>query len=135
MVKPTVVASTTCNRKVLLGVIPVKIPSTHGFKVTYALLDPGSQITLMKGSMARRLNLRGREIKLNNNTAAGSRPIEGEKVSFMLNSLDRKESIEIHKAYMITASPFDNASELPVESLDRWDHLRGIHLPHAANKK
>ena len=90
-VKPTVVASTTCNWNVLLGVIPVKIQSTHGFEITYALLDPGSQITLMKSSMARRLNLRGREIKLNINTAAGSRPIESEEISFMLEILIRSE--------------------------------------------
>ena len=114
---------------------PVKIQSTHGFEVTYALLDPGSQVTLMKSSMARRLNLRGRQIKLNINTAVGSRPIESQEISFMLNSLDGKESIEIPNAYIITALPFDNAPELPVGSLDRWDHLKGIHLPHAPNKE
>ena len=119
VVKPTVVASSTCNWNVLLGVIPVKIQSTHGFEITYALLDPGSHITLMKSSMARRINLRGREIKLNNNTAVGSRPIESEEISFMVNSLDGKEPIEISKAYVITAFPFDNARELPVGSLDR----------------
>ena len=42
VVKPTVIATTTCNGNVLLGVIPVKIQSTHEFEVTYALLDPGS---------------------------------------------------------------------------------------------
>ena len=53
----------------------------------------------------------------------------------MLNSLDGKESIEISKAYIITALPFDKAPELPVGSLDRCDHLKGIHLPHAPNKE
>ena len=135
VVKPIVVASTTCNWNVLLGVIPVKIQSNHGFEVTYALLDPGSQITLKKSSMTRRLNLRGKEIKLNINTAAGSRPIENGEISFMLNSRDGKESKEIPNHYVITALPFDNASELPVGALDRWDHLKGIHLIHAPNKE
>ena len=135
LVKSTVVVPTTCHWNVLLGVITLKIQSTHGFEITYTLLDPGSQITLMKRSIARRFNLRGREIKLNINTAAGSRPIESEELSFMLNSLDEKESIEIPKACVITALPCDNAPEFPVGSLDRWDHLKGIHLPHAPNKE
>ena len=53
----------------------------------------------------------------------------------MLNSLDGKESMEIPKAYVIIALPCDNAPELPVGSLDRWDHLKRIHLSHAPNKK
>ena len=53
----------------------------------------------------------------------------------MLNSLDGKESIEMLKAYVITVLPCDNAPELPVGSLDRWDHLKDIHLPHAPNKE
>ena len=93
------------------------------------------QITLMKRSMARRPNLRGRESKLNIITSVGSRPIESEEISFILNSLDEKESIEIPNAYVITASPFDNAPQLPVGSLHRWDHLKCIHRTHAPNKE
>ena len=133
-VKPTVVASTTCNWNVLLGVIPVKIQSTHGIGIIYALLDPGSQITLIKSCMARRLNLIGREIKWNINTASGSGSIESEEIGFIVNSRDGKESIEIPKAYVITALPFDNAPELPVRLLDIWDHLKGTHLPQALNR-
>ena len=135
VVKPTAGASTTCNWNVLFGVIPVKIESFHGFEITNALLSPGSQIILMKRSVARRLNLKGQEIQLNISTTVGSRPIESEKMSFMFNSLDGKESIEIPNAYIITALPFDNAPELPVGSLDRRDHLKGIHLLHAPNKE
>ena len=131
----TVVPSTTYNWDVVLGVIQVKIRSTDGFEITCALLDSGCQFTLMKRSMARRPNLKSREIKLNINTEACSRPIGSEEISFMLNSLDGKESIEIPKAYAIAASPFDNAPELSVGSLDKWDHLKGIHLPHASNKE
>ena len=127
VVKPTVVASTTCNWNVLLGVIQVKIQSTHGLEITYALLVSGSQITLMKSSMARRLNLRGREIKLNINTAVGSRSIEREEISFMLNSLDGKESIEISEAYVITECRlddhlFENSSQL-VLSLSQFNEF------------
>ena len=57
------------------------------------------------------------------------------EISFMLNSLDGKESIEIPRAHVITALHFDNAPELPVKSLDKWDHLKCIHLPHAPNKE
>ena len=85
--------------------------------------------------MARRLNLTGREIKLNIYTAVDSRPIESEEISFMLNPLDGKELVEIPKAYVITALPCDNAPELPVGLLDRWDHLKGIHLTHDPNKE
>ena len=77
----------------------------------------------MKRSMARRLNLRRREIKLNINTAAGSRQTESEEIYFMLNSLDGKESVEIPKAYVITAFSFDNALKLPARSLDRWNQF------------
>ena len=118
-----------------MGVIPVKLQSMHGFEITYALLDPGSQITLIKSSLARGLNLRGREIKLSINTAASSRPIENEEISYMINSLDGKETIENPKAFVITALNCDNAPELPVGLLDRWDYLKGIHLPHAPNKE
>ena len=134
-VTPSVVASTTCNWNDLFGVISVKIQSTHGFEITYALLDPGSQITLMKSSMTRRLDLRGREIKLNNITAVGSRHIESGEISFMLNSLDGQVSTTVPKAYVITAILFDNAPELSAGSHDRWDHFEGIHLPYAPNKE
>ena len=73
----------------------MNIQSNHGFEITHALLDPGSQFTLMKGSMARILNLKGREIKLSIITPAASEPIDSEEISFMLNSLGGKESIEI----------------------------------------
>ena len=72
---------------------------------------------------------------LNINTTVGSRPIESEEISFTLNFLDGKELIEIPKAYVLTALPFDNAPELSLGSLDRWDHLKCIHLPYASNKK
>ena len=85
-VKSTIVASTTCNWNVLLNVIPVKIQSIHGFEITYALLLPSSHITLMKRSMARRLNLSGREIKLNINKSAGSRPIESGEIRKSLSA-------------------------------------------------
>ena len=48
VIRPTVVASTRCDWNVFLGVIPVKIQSMHGFQITYALLDPASQITLVR---------------------------------------------------------------------------------------
>ena len=53
----------------------------------------------------------------------------------MLNSLDGKEWIRIPKAYVITALPFDNAPELHVGLLDRWDYLKGIHLLYVLNKE
>ena len=111
----------------------MKIQSTHGFGITYALVDPGSQITVIKSSMIRRLNLRGREITFNIITAAGGRRIENEEISFVLNSLDVKESIGISKAYVIIALPCDKAPELSVGSLERWDRFKGIHLPHDPN--
>ena len=53
----------------------------------------------------------------------------------MLNSLDGKESIKISKAYVNSTLTFDSAPELPVGSLDKWDHFKRIHLPHAPNKE
>ena len=82
--KQSIVTSTNCNWNVLLGIVPVRVENIGGTEVNYALLDLGSQITLVKESLAKKLKRDGKKIKLFINTVYGRR-----EIGITLTSLDR----------------------------------------------
>ena len=131
----SVVTSTNCNWDVLLGVIPVKVQSEWGSEITYALLDPGSQVTLVKDSLVKKLNLNGGETRLAINTALGCSIIGTKEIEITLNSIDGIESIEIPRAFVVRDLPVTDAPDLPISTISKWHHLRDIELPVAQNKE
>ena len=66
-----------------------------GAEVTYALLDPGSQITLVKESLAKKLKRGGKETKLSINTVSGHSTINTREIEITLTSMDGTSAVEV----------------------------------------
>ena len=133
--KQSIVTSTNCNWEVLLGIVPVSVEIIEGTEVTYPLLDPGSQITLVMERLAKKLKRGGKETKLSINTASGRSTINTREIGITLTSMDGTSAVEVPKAYVIPTLPFQEAPTISVETLKRWQHLSDIKLSEAENKE
>ena len=77
------------QRKVLLQVLPVQIHSQDNLINTYAVLDPGSDSTLIRKDLADRLQLVGETCQFHINTVGNDVSTQNlHRVSFSLSSKD-----------------------------------------------
>jgi hypothetical protein len=108
-----------------LGFIPVRLVSSTREVLTYALIDNGSDVTLVDDEVSSRLNLNGKSCKLNVRTLHGTRIISGKQVGLEIQSLSSDFSVPVDLAYVVKSLPVTrvDASSVRVED---WAHLKGI---------
>ena len=80
------------ERRICLGVLPVKVKATGGTRIveTSALLDSGSEVTLCKEQIFIELGTRGSKCSYELQSATGSKNIEGHVVDVVVMSVDGK---------------------------------------------
>ena len=132
--KQSIVTSTNCNWKVILDIVPVSVETIGGTEGTYALLDPGSKITLVNESLAKKLKRGGKKTKLSINMASGRSTIKTREIGITLTSMDGTSAVKIPMAYMIPTLPMQETPTISVETLKRCQHLSDIKLSEAENK-
>ncbi|MBM6549258.1 hypothetical protein [Streptococcus dysgalactiae] len=105
-----------------LGFVPVTLKNGNQNVVTYALLDNGSDVTLLSERIADRLNIKGEACSLRVRTST----LLCQRVSVALESLDGESLIVIDSAYVVKQLPVDCA-EIPSDvDLKVWPHLSDI---------
>ncbi|CAI2732197.1 unnamed protein product [Schistosoma spindalis] len=117
------------SSKVCLGIIPVRLYGPKGCLETYALLDSGSDTSIVCEELINRLGIEGKETSIRVTTVNGTSTCECLEVNLEVFSLDQRGSIKINKAYTTKKLPIDYAEPLTELQLRRWKHLRDITLP------
>ena len=126
-------ASVGLKDQVLLQIVPVYVHGPHGRRKVNALLDMGSQISLIKEDTASRLGLEGRVQPLRISTVDGSQTRPSRQVNIEIQSLLSEERFTVTAAQ---TTPVLNvpghAINWPDEKL-KWPHLADLNLQRTAS--
>ncbi|KFD49734.1 hypothetical protein M513_09431 [Trichuris suis] len=114
------------NSTVLLSVVPVCVHRSISSSLTYALLDPGSEATLITEEMANKLALTRKKSTVRLSTFYGSVPITtSAMVSFQVSATDGMYTVHVKNAITV---PGLNLSQRTMDWPQlkwKWSHPEG----------
>ncbi|CAH8548192.1 unnamed protein product [Schistosoma haematobium] len=116
------------SSQVCLGMIPVRLVLGNAEMVGYALLDNGSDVTLIKSSCLRYLGLKEDRASVVVETVSGNRTMTVTKTPFEVYSLDRSEHVTIEGALIVADIPGHKPTRSAVNNLVKWPHLRDVPI-------
>ncbi|KAI9550515.1 hypothetical protein GHT06_005391 [Daphnia sinensis] len=116
-------------RPVLLAIVPVVIEANGLSCITSAVLDPGSEATLITRSLANLLHLQGPSLSVQFGSFSSSVLIESEKVCFKLKSIDGTHTTETTNTLVVLKINLSCRRINWPEIKHRWSHLAGLELP------
>ena len=118
------------RQKVLLQVLPVQIHSQGNLVTTYAVLDPGSDSTLIRKDLADRLHLVGKTHRLNINTVGNEATAKNlDRVSLSLSSKDQPDPVMEPGAWIIDKLNIPSFKVSKKNAAEQWNHLSDVDLP------
>ena len=82
-------------------VVPIRVHVGEKSIDTYAMLDSGSDVSLIRQDVARRLGLRGRSNSFLFGTFHGTEMIKSSMVSFKISAVDDSFIFEVNNAFSI----------------------------------
>ena len=129
------VGAATVKRKnqALLQIVPVAVHGPHGRKNVNALLDMGSQLSLIKHDTASQLGIDGPVKPMKINTINGSQTRSSRQVNFEIQSLLSEDRFQVTAA---RTTPMLNVSgqaiDWPNEKL-KWSHLADLNLQRTSS--
>ena len=116
---------TTFNDKVCLGSIPVKIETPDGLVTAVALLDNGSDTTLIRKEFVERHGMAGTQAEVSISTLGRQWEMQCTRLSFNIHSIDGTEVIHVPQAYTVEKLP--RVSRCSSKAIcERHEHLRGL---------
>ena len=120
----------------LLQVVPVVVQSNNKAIETFALLDQGSEASLIIQSLANQLNLEGPSEMTQLGTFHGNDPeIQTKRVSFSILPRNRSRSFAVKNAYSV---PKLNVTSRRINwpaIQHQWKHLSDLELPLVDSSK
>uniref|UniRef100_A0A5S6Q0Z1 CCHC-type domain-containing protein n=1 Tax=Trichuris muris TaxID=70415 RepID=A0A5S6Q0Z1_TRIMR len=123
-------ASHASNATVLLSVVPVLLRGPNGLNVTSALLDPGSEVTLITEEMASKLGLARKTSMVRLATFCGSVPVTtSAMVSFEVSSTDGEYTVKVKDAITVPGLNLARRVMDWPRLKGNWPHLSDIPLP------
>ncbi|CAH8533540.1 unnamed protein product [Schistosoma margrebowiei] len=114
--------------QVCLGMIPVRLKSRKAEIVGYALLDNGSDVTLIKSNCLRSLGLSEDEASVVVETVGGNRTMKVTSAPFEVYSLDRSEHVTIEGALIVARIPGHKPTKSAMNNLVKWPHLSDVPI-------
>ena len=123
-------AASEPNSQVLLQVMPITVHGPSGSHTTNALLDMGSQVTLVTESLCKRLGISGPSDGLVLKTINGSERLQSRRVCFSVESVGGGG--EKHNIRDAQTTPTLNVSHHSMDwSTEKrsWPHLADLELP------
>ena len=111
-----------------MGVLPVRLIGPLGSVDAYAVLDNGSDSTLLSVGIADRIGVKEKSTQLEVTTIVGTALRETAVVRFDIQSVNDGYCFTIENAYTVDALPLRDAC-VPSENLmKRWPHLQDVEL-------
>lgn len=132
---------TTMNRgRVFLQVVPIKVTSSSGNRIkTYALLDGGSQCTILRKDFCQILKLQGDLKQIDLGTLKGfGHPIQSKIVDIEVSSMDNTFSTKIRNVFSVEKEYFHVPSQKLPDSQsdrDRWDQIKALDISDVDKSK
>ena len=124
---------------ILLQVIPVRLISQNEVATTtYAMLDSGSEISLVDPSLIEQLGIQGRSDKLVVSTVSNENDLQhGQRVNLALESLtdENPERLEIINAWCSKELKIPLRHQRVLHDKSKWNHLQDIPFPNVERKK
>ena len=117
------------KKDTFLQVVPVLLQSPNAEDIlTYALLDDGSQRTLLRDDIARRLKLPGKPQSLNITTVIekAGKPIPSKEATLTVFSKNKDFKLEIESVSVVPAERFNMPNRPRLEDSDYFTRLDGI---------
>lgn len=115
-----------------LPIVPVQIKSSKGNKtlITYAFLDQGSTAVFCTVNLMNKLDLLGKKRQILLHTMAQEKVMNSYMITGLeVAALDSDQFCQLPCTYTQQKMPV-NRSNIPCQNdLDRWPHLRHVHLP------
>lgn len=121
-------ATSTIYPSVSLGVLPVRVRGPRGTIETYALLDNGSDVTLVERGLLGELGIPMQPTALVIETVGGVSSVDSEASGFEVYPIKGSEPIRIDRAFTVGtlfAKPLDKVNS---ECIVAWPHLRDVPL-------
>lgn len=119
-------ATAVSNRGVCLGVLPVRIEGPQGSVTTYALLDNGSEVTLIQRDILQSVGVETSETSLNIRTVNGSSQITSGIARCKITSLDRSESVQVVQGFAVDRLAIRTINTDRSMTAGQWPHLSDI---------
>lgn len=124
---------------ILLQVVPLRVVGLNGKTVTtYAMLDSGSEITLVDPSLVNSLGLSGRPDRLVFSTVSDhNEPQEGERVDFAVESLidTQPRQLRLQGVWSGKDLKIPLRHQCISANKERWPHLQDIPFPDVERQK
>ena len=127
--KATVTSTSGVSSKVFLRILPVKVINGSRSIETYALLDNGSDVSLVHDRLVQMLGIRGRPKPFVINSVNCTSEVNGLEVDIAVRSLDGSNSVNIRNAWSVPKLPISLSSAPSTLDLVYWPHLSNITIP------
>ena len=122
-----------CQRQVQLGFAPVVLSGPKGSMKTYALLDNGSDCTLVDKYVADKLGINTECSYTTISTLHGTRAVPCGKGALSLASLDGDFRTQVEDVLIVRKLPIEHATKW--NRLERWSHLSDLPLPSLSSDR
>ncbi|KAK4474245.1 hypothetical protein MN116_000200 [Schistosoma mekongi] len=116
------------DNHVCLGMIPIRLRSEHAEVVGYALLDNGSDATLIRSDCLDSLGLKKEKASIVLQTVGGNKIAKVTNASFKVYSLDQAEHVEIEGALVVEKIPGRKPARYVMDDVQKWPHLVDVPL-------
>lgn len=116
------------NGSVSLGVIPVKLKGPKGVIIVNALLDTGSDATLLSKAVMEKLGLDGDLKTLSLTTLHGERRTDAFRVNLSIGPVN-SDNMQTVKAWAVDHLPSVTSLVPEREQRQEWQHLHSLELP------
>lgn len=116
------------NPSISLGVVPVKLKGPAGEVIVNALLDTGSDATLLSREVMQKLGLAGTTKVLSLTTVHGEGRSDAFRVALSIGPVD-SDDMQIVNAWAVDHLPAVTTLVPRREQLKRWQHLDRLELP------
>ena len=117
------------DKTVFLCVVPIKIRANNRTIETFALLDTGSEVSLIRTDVARSLGLRGSPFTMKGGTFHGSDScMEVERVDFVVSPVSGSPQFMVKNALSVPLLNVSNRRSNWPELKKRWPHLSELDI-------
>ncbi|XP_032785664.2 uncharacterized protein LOC116923312 [Daphnia magna] len=128
-------APTANIRPVLLAIVKLVVEMNNSAQTTFAILDQGSEATLISRKLANLLKLKGPSASICFGSFNNSVLMDSNIVAFKLKSIDGSQAFDVREAFVV---PSINLSQRKINwrgIKKRWEHLADIDLPAIDSSK
>ncbi|CAH8674642.1 unnamed protein product [Schistosoma rodhaini] len=123
------------HRPVAFEVVPVWLKNGEKIIQTCALLDSGSDASLIVDDLAKELSLEGKPKTVSLKTIDNESSLISKEVDVELHSIDFSSSVKVQKVLTVKKLPSVHRTVLTANQMATWSHLKDISFPRVKNAK